>query len=210
MAFDADGAILAAHIDFVADCGAYPTPWPVMPAAAVGVLFPGPYRVPRAGFAAKTIYTNTVGRTAYRGPWQFESLAREVLLDIAARQMGIDPVELRRRNLLRRDELPYANPNGMTYDNISPLETFEQALAMLDYDAFRAEQADGPRATAATSASACPTTSSRRRPASAPTRPRRRRSASSRRARSTCTSPAARPGTASRRPSCSSPPTRSA
>jgi len=141
MAFDADGAIQAAHIDFVSDCGAYPTPWPVGPAAAVGMLFPGPYRVPRAGFATKTIYTNTVGRTAYRGPWQFETLAREMLLDIAARRMGVDPVELRRRNLLRREELPYANPNGMTYDSISPTETFEQALAMLDYDAFREEQA---------------------------------------------------------------------
>jgi len=141
MAFAADGAIQAAHIDFVSDCGAYPTPWPVGPAAAVGMLFPGPYRVPRAGFATKTIYTNTVGRTAYRGPWQFETLAREMLLDIAARRMGVDPVELRRRNLLRREELPYANPNGMTYDSISPTETFEQALAMLDYDAFREEQA---------------------------------------------------------------------
>ena len=65
-----------------------------------------------------------------------------MLLDIAAREMGIDPVELRRRNVLRRDELPYTNPNGMPYDNISPAETFEQALAMLDYDAFRAEQAE--------------------------------------------------------------------
>ena len=60
--------------------------------------------------------------------------------------MGIDPAELRRRNLLRRDDLPYANPNGMTYDNISPLETFEQALAILDYDAFRAEQAEARQA----------------------------------------------------------------
>src|SRR5256885_9402126 len=50
--------------------------------------------------------------TAYRGPWQFETLAREVLLDIAARDMGMDPIELRRRNLLRRDELPFANPSG--------------------------------------------------------------------------------------------------
>src|SRR5262249_47882522 len=116
--------------------------WPLFPAAAVGTFFPGPYRVPRGGFAVKTIYTNTVGRAPYRGPWQFESLAREVLLDIAAREMGIDPAELRRRNLLRRDELPYANPSGMKYDNISPLETFEQALAMLDYRAFRAEQAE--------------------------------------------------------------------
>jgi carbon-monoxide dehydrogenase large subunit len=141
MAFAADATIEGAHIDFVQDCGAYPTPWPLMTAAAVGMLFPGPYRVPRAGFAAKTIYTNTVGRTAYRGPWQFETLAREVALDIAARRIGVDPVELRRRNLLGREDLPYRNPNGMTYDNISPLETLEQALAILDYDAFRAEQA---------------------------------------------------------------------
>jgi carbon-monoxide dehydrogenase large subunit len=140
MAFGAEGAIQAASIDFVQDCGAYPTPWPVGTAAAVGVLFPGPYRIPRAAFATTTLYTNTVGRTAYRGPWQFESLAREVLLDSAARRMGMDPAELRRRNLLRRDELPYANPNGMTYDAISPVETFEQALSILDYDAFRAEQ----------------------------------------------------------------------
>lgn len=146
MAFDAGGHIQAAHIDFVADCGAYPTPWPVFPAAAVGALFPGPYRVPRAGFRTRTVYTNTVGRMPYRGPWQFESLAREVLLDIAARQMNIDPIELRRRNLLRRDELPYANANGMTYDHVSPSETFEQALRMLDYEAFRTEQAAARRA----------------------------------------------------------------
>jgi carbon-monoxide dehydrogenase large subunit len=142
MAFDADGVIQAAQIDFQADCGAYPTPWPVGTSSVVGALFPGPYRVPRASFTAKTFYTNTVGRSAYRGPWQFESLAREVLLDIAARQMDIDPMELRRRNLLRQDELPYTNPNGMPYDSITPFETFEQALQMLDYDAFRAEQAD--------------------------------------------------------------------
>jgi carbon-monoxide dehydrogenase large subunit len=108
----------------------------------VGALFPGPYRVPRASFTTKTMYTNTVGRTAYRGPWQFETLAREMLLDIAARQMGIDPMELRRRNLLRRDELPYTNANGMPFDHISPMETFEQALDMLDYPAFRKEQAE--------------------------------------------------------------------
>src|SRR5262249_31522831 len=104
-------------------------------------LFPGPYRVPASGWAVKTIYTNTPGRTAYRGPWQFETLAREMLLDIAARTIGMDPIELRRRNLLRRDELPFMNPNGMTYDSISPTETFEQALEMLDYEAFRREQA---------------------------------------------------------------------
>jgi carbon-monoxide dehydrogenase large subunit len=143
MAFAADGTIEAAAIDFESDAGAYPTPWPVGTAGVVGALFPGPYRVPRATFTARTMYTNTVGRSPYRGPWQFESLAREVLLDIAARDMGMDPMELRRRNLLHRDELPYTNPNGMPYDSIAPLATFEQALEMLDYTAFRRQQADG-------------------------------------------------------------------
>jgi carbon-monoxide dehydrogenase large subunit len=88
------------------------------------------------------VFSNTSGRAAYRGPWQFESLAREMLLDIAARRMGMDPMELRRRNFLRQDELPCSNPNGMPYSDITPAETFEQALAMLDYEAFRRQQAD--------------------------------------------------------------------
>ncbi|WP_200827496.1 xanthine dehydrogenase family protein molybdopterin-binding subunit [Thermomonospora echinospora] len=140
MAFDADGRILAASIDYVQDVGAYPVPWPVGPSMAVGMFFPGPYRVPEGTFSITSVFSNTVGRTAYRGPWQFESVARELMLDVAARRMGMDPVELRRRNLLRRDELPYTNPVGVPYGDISPLETFEQALGMLDYEAFRKEQ----------------------------------------------------------------------
>src|SRR4051812_8617000 len=112
-----------------------------MTAAAVGMIFPGPYRIPLSAFSTKTMYTNTAGRAPYRGPWQFETLAREVTLDIAARRMGIDPAELRRRNMLSQDELPYKNPNGMTYDSITPVETFEATLQALDYDAFRTEQA---------------------------------------------------------------------
>ena len=142
MAFDADGTILAAHLDYMTDVGAYPTPWPVGTTGVVGTLFPGPYRVPAAGFKTTAKYSNTAGRSPYRGPWQFESVAREVLLDISARSMGIDPAELRRRNLLSVKELPYANPNGgMTYDNITPAETFEQALEILGYEGFRREQA---------------------------------------------------------------------
>ena len=141
MAFDDEGRILGAYIDHVQDVGAYPTPWPVGTAAAVGMLFPGPYRVPSAGFRTTSVFSNTTGRAAYRGPWQFESLAREVLLDIAGRRMGIDPIELRRRNLLQQDELPCTNPNGMPYSDITPLETFEQALSMLDYGDFRRTQA---------------------------------------------------------------------
>ena len=92
MAFDDDGNILAADIDFVQDIGAYPTPYPVLTTAAIGMFFPGPYRVPKASFNYKTVFSNTSGLAAYRGPWQYETLAREILLDIAARKMNMDPV----------------------------------------------------------------------------------------------------------------------
>ncbi|OYN81584.1 xanthine dehydrogenase family protein molybdopterin-binding subunit [Mycolicibacterium sphagni] len=142
MAFDADGAITAVAIDFLQDIGAYPTPYPVLTTAAIGMFFPGPYRVPKSSFNYKTVFTNTAGLVAYRGPWQYETLTREILLDIAARKMGIDPVELRRKNLLRRDEMPYFNPNGMPYDHCAPMETFEQAVKILDHEGFRKEQAE--------------------------------------------------------------------
>ena len=142
MAFDDDGTILAADIDFVQDIGAYPTPYPVLTTAAIGMFFPGPYRVPKASFNYKTVFSNTAGLAAYRGPWQYETLAREILLDIAARKMGMDPVELRRRNILRGDEMPYFNPNGMPYDHVAPADTFEQAVKILDHEGFRKEQAE--------------------------------------------------------------------
>ena len=141
IAFDDQGIILAASLDHVQDVGAYPTPWPVGTGAFVGMNFPGPYRVSRATFSHASVFSNTVGRVAYRGPWAFESLVREVVLDIAARRIGIDPAELRRRNLLSAADMPFANPNGMPYDHMASLETLERALSILDYDAFRAEQA---------------------------------------------------------------------
>jgi carbon-monoxide dehydrogenase large subunit len=142
MAFDADGRILAADIDFIQDVGAYPTPYPVLTTAAIGMFFPGPYRVPKASFAYKTVFSNTAGLHAYRGPWQYETLTREILLDCAARKMGMDPVELRRINILRGDEMPFFNPNGMPYDHVAPADTFEQAVKILDHEGFRKEQAE--------------------------------------------------------------------
>ena len=65
---------------------------------------------------------------------------REQAMDLLARQMGVDPLELRRRNVIHRDELPYTLPLGIPMVDISPEETLEQATAMIGYDEFRAEQ----------------------------------------------------------------------
>jgi carbon-monoxide dehydrogenase large subunit len=142
MAFDDQGTILAADIKFAQDIGAYPTPYPVLTTAAIGMFFPGPYRVPKASFDYQTVFSNTAGLVAYRGPWQYETLSREILLDIAARKMGMDPVDLRRRNILRGDEMPYFNANGMPYSHVAPADTFEQAVKILDHEGFRKEQAE--------------------------------------------------------------------
>ncbi len=142
MAFDDDGTILAATLDHTQDVGAYPVPWPVGTGAAVGMIFPGPYRIPATSFGHRSVLSNTPGRTAYRGPWQFESVAREVVLDVAARQLGLDPIELRRRNILSADDMPYTNGSGMPYSHMAPDATLDQAVEMLGYEAFRREQAE--------------------------------------------------------------------
>ena len=87
--------------------------------ASSGCCFPGPYRIPRIGFSAQAVYTNTCGRCSYRGPWMMETVAREQMMDIVARRLGIDPLELRRRNVVRDDDLPYTMRPGMVYDQVS-------------------------------------------------------------------------------------------
>ena len=87
------------------------------------------------------MWTNTCGRGAYRGPWMFETVAREQMVDAAARAIGIDPLEWRRRNVVadRRSCRTRCRP-GLPLDMVSPAETLEQAAEIIGYDAFRAEQ----------------------------------------------------------------------
>jgi carbon-monoxide dehydrogenase large subunit len=137
IALDEGGVIQAMTVDHVGDVGAYPA----CPAVMDPTLLPGPYRVPRLGFSMSMVWTNTMGKGAYRGPWMFETTAREMTIDVAAAQIGMDPAELRRRNLLSLADLPFTSPSAKVFEEITPLETFEQALGMLDYDGFRREQA---------------------------------------------------------------------
>jgi aerobic carbon-monoxide dehydrogenase large subunit len=137
LAISGDGIIEAITIDHVADVGAYPP----CPATMDLLLLPGPYKIGRMGFSSKLVWTNTMGKTAYRGPWMFETTAREMALDYAAREIGMDPIELRRRNLLAQSDLPFTSPSGNVFDEVTPLESLEQVVAMINVEAFRAEQA---------------------------------------------------------------------
>jgi carbon-monoxide dehydrogenase large subunit len=140
MGFDADGKLLAAHLDYDLNNGAFPH----MPDANSPIfMFMWPaYKMPRPGFSLKGWYTNTIGLGGYRGPWAMESLVRETVLDIAARQIGIDPIEIRRRNLKTAADQPFVLPPfGVTIDDLTPYECLENLLKTVDVLAFRAEQA---------------------------------------------------------------------
>lgn len=139
-ACDADGMLLGSYIDHIEDSGAYPTGATGGAGALVGMLFTGPYKAGAAAFRSRAVWTNTCGRGAYRGPWMFETVAREQLVDATARAIGLDPLEWRRRNVLRAEDQPYTMPTGLPIENVTAAETLDQAAEIIGYDAFRAEQ----------------------------------------------------------------------
>lgn len=141
MALDGDGRILGCRVRHVEDVGAYPIGGHSSASGNIANFFPGPYRIPHFGVGSRSAYTNTVGRGAYRGPWLSETTAREQMIDHVARELSIDPLDLRRRNIVTDAELPYTTATGMVYDRMALVGCLEQAAEMVDYDSFRAEQA---------------------------------------------------------------------
>jgi aerobic carbon-monoxide dehydrogenase large subunit len=142
VAVDDDGRFLAATFDLVEGVGAYPAGGGTGAGGLfVQMMFTGPYRIPVVGFSSRTVYTHTCGKAPFRGPWAVETIAREQMVDAVAQQIGMDPLELRRRNVIHRSEMPFALPSGLVYDVATPEETLEQAVTMFDWDAFHAEQA---------------------------------------------------------------------
>ena len=141
MAVTADGHIMGAKIFFWEDVGAFPSGSGATGSMAMGV-FPGPYKFPMVLPGNTAVFTNTCGKAAYRGPWMMETVAREQMMDHVAREIGMDPIEFRRINIVKSEDLPYTTCMTMVYDeSVSPNETMEQACEMLDVAAFRSEQA---------------------------------------------------------------------
>jgi carbon-monoxide dehydrogenase large subunit len=144
--FRRDGTLVAVDDEFRADVGAYPIEGTGLTLNTVNHL-PGPYRVPHYRGAGTSYVTNKTHNVAYRGAGRPEAVfVMERLLDIGARRLGLDPIEVRRRNLVRPDEMPYRS--GLTYKDGVPIAydpadfpaALERALALLDLPAWRARQ----------------------------------------------------------------------
>jgi carbon-monoxide dehydrogenase large subunit len=145
--FRRDGTIVAVDDAFRADVGAYPVEGTGLTANTVNHL-PGPYRVPHYRNVGTSVVTNKTHNVAYRGAGRPEAVfVMERLLDIGARRLGLDPIEVRRRNLVRPAEMPYRP--GLTYKDGVPIAydpadfpaALERALALVDLPAWRARQA---------------------------------------------------------------------
>ncbi|HEY1361276.1 MAG TPA: xanthine dehydrogenase family protein, partial [Xanthobacteraceae bacterium] len=140
--FDAGGRLLALSADIVANVGAYscyPTTCGVEPLMAMAEM-PGPYDVRHYACRARGVVTNTCPMAPYRGVSRpVITFAIERLMDRAATQFGIDPIEIRRRNLVKA--FPYTTATGMVLDEASYIETMEAAAKAIDVPGFRERQA---------------------------------------------------------------------
>jgi len=144
LAVDAEGRILGLRARVVADIGAYSIyPWTASIEVIQVVSFlPGPYRVPHYRAEALGVATNKTAMGPYRGVGRPVSVfVTETLLDRAARKLALDPVELRRRNFIAPEELPYRSPSGIVWDSGRFGESLERACETAGYAALRDEQA---------------------------------------------------------------------
>ncbi len=142
IAVEEDGTILGLGVTFTMDQGAYPSlPMPIsLYPDMVRVLLPNGYRVPAYRFDGRVAFTNKDHYVSYRGPWASETWARERLLDLVAGELGIDRVEIRRRNLYGAEDMPCAMVTGPTLAAITVRDTLERACELCDYDGFAAVQ----------------------------------------------------------------------
>jgi carbon-monoxide dehydrogenase large subunit len=147
LALDRDGKFLALRVATIANLGAYlGTFAPAIPTWCYGPLLAGNYATPAIHVVVKGVFTNTAPVDAYRGAGRPEaSYVVERLVDRAAREMKIDPVELRRRNFVANDAFPYATPVAVTYDSGDYFKTLEMAVAAADSAGFAARREESAR-----------------------------------------------------------------
>lgn len=140
IAGDRDGTIRALEADVLVDCGAYPIAAPAL-AKNTGVMLPGPFDVELVRWHTTCVVTNTTPIVAYRGAGRPESGALlNRAIDCFALEIGMDPLEVQRRNLLPSSALPHTNPSDLTLDSGDYPAALELAAREADHDAVRSEQ----------------------------------------------------------------------
>ena len=135
LALDAEGRFLAMRAENIANIGTHTVSY--VPLARGPTVYNGVYRMPVAHVNSKAVLTNTNATASYRGAGRPESMfVIERLVDMAAAQLGMDRVEIRLRNLIPLDDIPYTNGVNVTYDSGDFARSMEMALEMSDWDGF--------------------------------------------------------------------------
>ncbi|HKE74439.1 MAG TPA: xanthine dehydrogenase family protein molybdopterin-binding subunit [Acidimicrobiales bacterium] len=135
-----DGDILAYDLTVLGDAGAYPRIGAFLP-MLTKMMHPGVYRIPATACRARAVVTNTVPVVAYRGAGRPEATAAiERAVDLFAAEIGMDPADVRRRNLVPADAFPYATTGGTVYDSGQYEQALDLVLEAADYKALRSEQ----------------------------------------------------------------------
>jgi carbon-monoxide dehydrogenase large subunit len=135
-----DGRLVGLRVDMASDVGAHPAG--AYLASTTKMMLPGVYAIPRVACRGRSIVTNAVPVASYRGAGRPEATASlERAMDLLAGELGMDPVELRRRNLVPADAFPFTSAVGSHYDSGDYDRALDLALEMAGYDRLRAEQA---------------------------------------------------------------------
>ena len=142
LALDADGSFLGLRVNTLANMGAYVSTFGAnIPTAIYAALLIGVYKTPAIAVEITAIFTNTVPTDAYRGAGRPEACyLLERLADRAADEMGIDRADIRRRNMIQPEQMPYTTPIGPTYDTGNFPKIFEAALDSASYQGFEARR----------------------------------------------------------------------
>jgi carbon-monoxide dehydrogenase large subunit len=141
MALDEHGQILAIRSQALHAVGAYVTGAGVVPPLYSLKLVPNVYAVPAIHVATRAIFTNTVPTGPYRGAGRPEAIyITERLLDLAAQKLGLDPVEIRRRNYIAPGAMPYSTPTGFVYDTGEFARLTDKCLELADWQGYAARQ----------------------------------------------------------------------
>ncbi|HEX7008210.1 MAG TPA: xanthine dehydrogenase family protein molybdopterin-binding subunit [Alphaproteobacteria bacterium] len=147
LALDADGKFLGFRVNTVANLGAYLSAFaPLIPTYLYACLFAGQYTTPAIYAHVQAVFTNTVPVDAYRGAGRPEATyVLERIIEKAAKELKIDPAELRRRNFIKPDAFPYQTPVALLYDSGNYEATLDKALKLIDYANFPKRRAEAEK-----------------------------------------------------------------